>query len=90
MSRSPILHHVQPREAGSTLAEVVVQMSGEWQNANEAIRGKVDADTPEEQAIADAWFAYWEATGAFHADQGDFTGHDGETDSWSLSYVRRF
>ena len=28
---------------------------------NEAIRGKVDADTPEEQAIADAWFAYWDA-----------------------------
>jgi len=28
---------------------------------NEAIRGKVDAGTPEEQAIADAWFAYWDA-----------------------------
>ena len=27
---------------------------------NDAIRGKVDAETPEEQAIADAWFAYWD------------------------------
>jgi hypothetical protein len=28
---------------------------------NDAVRGKVDADTPEQQAIADAWFAYWDA-----------------------------
>ena len=28
---------------------------------NDAIRGKVDAETPEQQAIADAWFAYWDA-----------------------------
>ena len=28
---------------------------------NEAIRGKVEADTLEEQAITDAWFAYWDA-----------------------------
>jgi hypothetical protein len=28
---------------------------------NDAVRGKVDAGTPEEQAIADAWFAYWDA-----------------------------
>ena len=28
---------------------------------NEAVRGKVDAGTPEQQAIADAWFAYWDA-----------------------------
>jgi len=28
---------------------------------NDAIRGKVDAGTPEEQAIADTWFAYWDA-----------------------------
>jgi hypothetical protein len=28
---------------------------------NDAVRGQVDAGTPEEQAIADAWFAYWEA-----------------------------
>jgi hypothetical protein len=27
---------------------------------NEAIRGNIDADTPEEQAISDAWFAYWD------------------------------
>ena len=28
---------------------------------NDAIRGQVDAETPEQQAIADAWFAYWDA-----------------------------
>ena len=28
---------------------------------NDAVRGKVDAGTPEQQAIADAWFAYWDA-----------------------------
>ena len=28
---------------------------------NEAIRGSVEADTPAEQVIADAWFAYWDA-----------------------------
>jgi hypothetical protein len=34
---------------------------------NEAIRGKVEADTPVEQAIADTWFAYWEArANSFH------------------------
>ncbi len=27
---------------------------------NEAIRGTVEADSPEQQAIADAWFAYWD------------------------------
>ena len=39
---------------------------------NEAIRGKVDADTPEEQAIADTWFAYWEArANSFHTAKVD-------------------
>ncbi len=39
---------------------------------NEAIRGKVDADTPEEQAIADAWFAYWQArANSFHTAKVD-------------------
>jgi predicted small lipoprotein YifL len=28
---------------------------------HEALRGKVDAATPDEQAVADAWFAYWDA-----------------------------
>ena len=39
---------------------------------NEAIRGKVDADTPEEQAIADAWLAYWEArASSYHTAKVD-------------------
>jgi hypothetical protein len=28
---------------------------------NDAVRGRVEADTPEKQVIADAWFAYWDA-----------------------------
>ncbi len=28
---------------------------------HEIIRGQVEASTPEEQAVADAWFAYWDA-----------------------------
>lgn len=28
---------------------------------NDAIRGTVEAESPEEQAVADAWFAYWDA-----------------------------
>ena len=39
---------------------------------NEAIRGKVDADTPEEQAIADTWLAYWEArANSYHTAKVD-------------------
>jgi hypothetical protein len=28
---------------------------------NDAIRGTVEAESPEEQEVADAWFAYWDA-----------------------------
>jgi hypothetical protein len=39
---------------------------------NEAIRGKVDADTPEEQAIADTWLAYWQArANSYHTAKVD-------------------
>ena len=39
---------------------------------NDAIRGKVDAETPQEQAIADTWFAYWEArANSFHTAKVD-------------------
>ena len=39
---------------------------------NEAIRGKVDAETAQEQAIADTWFAYWEArANSFHRAKVD-------------------
>lgn len=47
--------------SGTTTSTAPTQDSGPFDDqGNEAVRGTVEATTPEEQAVATAWFGYWD------------------------------